>query len=105
MLSISGLGYSYAKTPILSDIDLTVAPGEVVALIGPNGAGKSTLIKCCTASRANAGSVVLAGKPLKKLRPRQRWRGRSAMSPNMQGLACRCGCSKWWRSADIPIGG
>lgn len=65
MLSISGLGYSYAKTPILSDIDLTVAPGEIVALIGPNGVGKSTLVKCCNRIlRANSGSVVLAGKPL-----------------------------------------
>ena len=65
MLAISGLGYSYAKTPILSGIDLTVAAGEIVALIGPNGAGKSTLIKCCNRIlRANAGSIALAGKPL-----------------------------------------
>jgi iron complex transport system ATP-binding protein len=65
MLAVSGLRYSYAKTPILSDIDLTVAPGEIVALIGPNGAGKSTLIKCCNRIlRANRGSVALAGKPL-----------------------------------------
>jgi iron complex transport system ATP-binding protein len=65
MLSISGLGYSYAKTQVLSDIYLTVAPGEVVVLIGPNGAGKSTLIKCCNRIlHANSGSVALAGKPL-----------------------------------------
>jgi iron complex transport system ATP-binding protein len=65
MLAISGLAYRYAKRPILSDISLTVAAGEVVALIGPNGAGKSTLIKCCNRIlRPNAGSIALAGKPL-----------------------------------------
>jgi len=30
----------------LSDVDLEVAKGQVIALIGPSGAGKSTLIRC-----------------------------------------------------------
>lgn len=34
--------------PVLKDIDLHVAQGEVVSIIGPSGSGKSTLLRCCT---------------------------------------------------------
>ena len=41
-----GVGFSYDGThPVLRDVDLTVAPGERLALVGPTGAGKSTLAK------------------------------------------------------------
>ena len=30
----------------LKDVNMTVAPGEVIGLIGPSGSGKSTLLKC-----------------------------------------------------------
>ena len=41
----SGLSVGYHKTPLISDICLSVKQGEIVALIGPNGAGKSTILK------------------------------------------------------------
>lgn len=44
VLSVSGIGKTYAQ-PVLSDIDLTLLRGEVLALTGENGAGKSTLSK------------------------------------------------------------
>lgn len=44
VLSVSGIGKTYAQ-PVLSDIDLTLMRGEVLALTGENGAGKSTLSK------------------------------------------------------------
>ena len=46
-LSESNLGY---YNPILSKINLTIAPGDRIGLLGPNGAGKSTLIKSIVGS-------------------------------------------------------
>jgi ATP-binding cassette, subfamily B, bacterial len=43
-ISISGVTFAYDHTPVLSDIDLAIAPKERVTLVGPNGAGKSTLV-------------------------------------------------------------
>ena len=37
--------YAAGRTEILHEVDLTVAPGELVTLVGPNGAGKSTLVR------------------------------------------------------------
>lgn len=44
-ISLSGVSFSYAgRAGTLRDIDLDIAPGEIVALTGENGAGKSTII-------------------------------------------------------------
>lgn len=46
-LAVIGVGFTYPRTttPVLSDVDLTIAAGERIALVGPTGAGKSTLAK------------------------------------------------------------
>jgi polar amino acid transport system ATP-binding protein len=46
LLEVVGLRKSYADRTVLSDIDLTVAPGDVICLIGSSGSGKSTLLRC-----------------------------------------------------------
>lgn len=44
-LTIRDGEFSYGDTPALTGINISIDPGEAVALIGPNGSGKSTLLK------------------------------------------------------------
>ncbi len=48
------------ELPVLSDINLTVNPGECVVLNGPSGAGKSTLLRCIFGNyRADQGEILI----------------------------------------------
>ena len=63
-LRMQGIGKSFGGVPVLTDVSLTVAPGEVVALLGSNGAGKSTLMKILTGLYSReAGTVEIDGAP------------------------------------------
>ena len=56
---LSGLRGGYAAADeIVKGADLSVAPGEIVALIGPNGAGKSTLLKLVAGLLTPGGGSV-----------------------------------------------
>jgi ribose transport system ATP-binding protein len=68
-LRLRGVGKRYAA-PVLADVDLDLAPGEIHALMGANGAGKSTLAKIVSGLvAADAGAMTLDGQPY---RPRHR---------------------------------
>jgi zinc transport system ATP-binding protein len=50
--------------PVLKDVDLTVSPGELVAIAGPNGGGKTTLVRIVLGlERPDRGSAFLFGEP------------------------------------------
>jgi cystine transport system ATP-binding protein len=67
----SGLTKAYGDAPVLRGVDLTVAPGEVVAVIGPSGSGKSTLLRCIAGLEAfDGGALQVAGERAESGRPR-----------------------------------
>jgi len=58
MLTLRGLAKRYGDTPVFAGVDLTLAPGEFVAIVGESGVGKSTLLNCIAGlDRIDAGSV------------------------------------------------
>ena len=68
-IRIEGLRKRYGKgdtaVDALKDVNMVVAPGEVVGLIGPSGSGKSTLLKCLGAViEPSGGRMILGGKTI-----------------------------------------
>lgn len=72
ILEISDLRKSFGPVEALRGADLSLHPGEVLAIVGDNGAGKSTLIKHISGVyRPDAGRMLLANKPLNLNSPRE----------------------------------
>ena len=64
VLEMQQISKRFGSTQALSEVSLTLYPGEIHALLGENGAGKSTLIKIMTGVyQPDAGLLVLAGHP------------------------------------------
>lgn len=62
IVAARGLGVRYRSRVALADVDLDVAPGEIVGLLGPNGAGKSSLLRLiATGRRPTSGSLTILG--------------------------------------------
>jgi branched-chain amino acid transport system ATP-binding protein len=65
VLETRGLTASYGQFKALFGIDLTVMPGECVAIIGANGAGKTTLLRSITGVlRNDPGMILHRGEPI-----------------------------------------
>jgi iron complex transport system ATP-binding protein len=62
LIDLDAAGFGYGGHPVLADVALRVAPGELLALVGPNGAGKSTLLRLVAGLLApTAGTVRVFG--------------------------------------------
>ena len=78
-LVVIGLGKRYGVTPVFTNVSLTVAPGEFVAIVGESGVGKSTLLNCLAGlDDWDKGTVALDGTDLDALDDSARalWRRR-----------------------------
>lgn len=76
-----GVSFSYpgSSRPVLHGLDLTLRPGERIALVGENGAGKSTLARLLLGLyRPTEGRITVDGVPLEKLAG-QTWKKRVAV--------------------------
>jgi iron complex transport system ATP-binding protein len=63
--------FAYGDAPVLRDVGVTLATGEVVALLGPNGSGKSTLIRVLLGQLSGSGSIHWDGKAIGHWRRRE----------------------------------
>ncbi|MBV9859146.1 MAG: ABC transporter ATP-binding protein [Alphaproteobacteria bacterium] len=82
MLELAGLDVHYGKIQVLKGVELTVAPGEVVALVGANAAGKTTTLRTILGLKsASAGTVRLDGAPIETLGTPERVRRGLALVP------------------------
>ena len=77
---LRGVSLAVDGRALLSDVDLAVRPGELVALIGPNGAGKSTALSVLAGDvTPDAGTATIDGRPLSRIRVQELGRLRSVL--------------------------
>ncbi|MFF2395112.1 ABC transporter ATP-binding protein [Nocardia sp. NPDC058114] len=97
-VSLHGVGYRYEGTNVdaLADIDLTIRPGEFVAVVGHNGSGKSTLTRVLAGRPPTTGAVdrpgsaglgALGGTALVLQRPESQTLGVSVADDVVWGLS------------------
>ncbi|MEU5894434.1 ABC transporter ATP-binding protein [Streptomyces sp. NPDC047461] len=72
-IDVTGVRYAYGRGgEVLHGVDLTVRPGERLAVVGPSGAGKTTLSRLIAGVDApSAGTVSVGGVPVVELGPEQ----------------------------------
>jgi ABC-type Fe3+/spermidine/putrescine transport system ATPase subunit len=73
LLQIEHLSKSYPGLPVLHDVSLGAAAGEIVCLLGPSGCGKSTLLRIVAGLETpDTGRVIFDGQELAGIPPHRR---------------------------------
>ncbi len=66
-LEVQGVNHWYGTHRVLYDINLQIAPGQIVAVVGPSGCGKSTLLKAILGTHPpTQGTIIADGRPITK---------------------------------------
>lgn len=66
LIELSGVGVTFDRRPVLTDVDLDVCRGDFIAITGPNGGGKTTLLRVILRLlRPDAGSVSYASRTMR----------------------------------------
>lgn len=86
MIEARQISVKLGRRPVLHDVSVGIAPGEVVSLLGPNGAGKSTLLSVLAGGlRPEQGEVTLDDVPMAQF-DAAALAGRRAVFSQQQGL-------------------
>ncbi|MFE9482799.1 ABC transporter ATP-binding protein [Streptomyces spororaveus] len=88
-IRFDGVSVAYGGNTVLDRLDLTVEPGEVMALLGPSGSGKTTALRAVAGFvRPVAGRVLIGGRDVTALPPHKRGIGmvvqQYALFPHMR---------------------
>jgi branched-chain amino acid transport system ATP-binding protein len=87
LLDVRNLTVHHGQLRALTDVSLTIRPGEVHAIIGANGAGKSTLLRTLAGlHRPDEGAVLLDGVDVGRLAPEKRLAAGIALVPEGRRL-------------------
>jgi branched-chain amino acid transport system ATP-binding protein len=86
VLDARGVTVRFGGVHALTDVDLTVRPGQIVGLIGPNGAGKTTFVDAVTGFLKCGGRVAVDGRDVSSLKPAAR---------------ARAGLTRTWQGAEL----
>ena len=88
VVRLSHVKKTFGKTAVLTEINLSVAPGELVEITGPSGAGKTTLLRLVHGQlRPNDGEVWVEGRGLHAVvggEPRDHHRGDSVRAEELR---------------------
>ena len=80
-LALERIDFAYREKRVLTGFDLTIEPGQVVALLGPSGSGKSTVLRLVLGFETpSAGSIRIAGETVSR-------DGNLLVPPEERGLA------------------
>jgi branched-chain amino acid transport system ATP-binding protein len=87
VLALVGLTAGYDHAAVIRDLDLDVAPGEIIALLGANGAGKTTTLRAVSGLvHPMAGEIRFEGRDLRRVQPSARAKLGIAHVPENRGL-------------------